>query len=249
MEQTPKDKKVLQAGETNPGEEKAESLKMVEVVNLLQGNLVRTTRLMWCQLFFIGALLVFLFVTYFSLLGKVPSASDVAVLGQKSLEKPSHTAEIITSLPVHQNQQQGQPVQQPVKPTDISERKEIQYVLDQIRKAQMDKDINLFLQAYSPTYPNLAEKKEDLLRSWQKYNYLDVNFNINNIQKKNAHTLIAEVACDITLEDIHSRKRSNLMKDYIINFSDNSGKRLIQEVSPDNKRNGGGRLELKGKML
>jgi hypothetical protein len=242
MEQTPEDKKVLQSEGTTPGDEKAESLKMVEVVNLLQGNLVRTTRLMWGQLFFIGALIVFIFIAYFSVLSKIPSASNVAALGPKSLAKPSPTA-VIAGAP-----QVPQP-EPAVRSTDIPERKEVQLILDQVRRAQLVKDINLFLQAYSPTYPNLAEKKEDLLKSWQKYNYLDMNFIIENIQKKNAHTLVAEVACDITLEDIHSKKRSNLMKDYIINFSDVSGKRLIQEVTQDKKKDEGGSPGLTGKML
>jgi hypothetical protein len=249
MEQTPEDKKVLHADNPTPEDQKAESLTMVEVVNLLQGNLVRTTRLMWCQLFFIGALIVLLFVAYFSLLGKIPSTRNVAALGPKPLEKPPPISETIPTPQVHQTQQQVLPAQQSAKPADVSERKELQSVLDQVRKAQMEKDINLFLQAYSPTYPNLPEKKEDLLRSWQKYNYLDMNFNIGNIQKKNAHTIIAEVACDITLEDIHSKKKSNLTKDYIINFSDISGKTLIQEVTQDKKRSGDGSSGSKGKML
>jgi hypothetical protein len=242
MEQTTEDKKNLHAGGTTSGDEKAESLKMVEVVNLLQGNLVRTTRLMWGQFFFIGALLAFLFIIYFSLFSKIPSASNVAALDQKSSAKPSPTS-VIAGAPL---------VPQPepaVRSTDIPERKEVQSILDQVRKAQLAKDINLFLQAYSPTYPNLAEKKEGLLKSWQKYNYLDMNFIIENIQKQNTHTLIAEVACDITFEDIHSKKRSNLMKDYIINFSNVSGKRLIQEVTQDKKKDEGGSPGLKNKML
>jgi hypothetical protein len=249
MEQTPEDKKVLHAEGTTSADEKGESLKMVEVVNLLQNNLVRTTRFMWGQLFFIGALIVLLFVIFFSLLGKIPSASNVAALGQKSLERPSPTAEIIPPPQVHQTQQQIKPVQQSVQPPIIPERKEVQSILDQVRRAQLEKNINLFLQAYSPTYPNLTEKKESLLKSWQKYNYLDMNFIIGNIQKKNAHTLVAEVACDITLEDVHSKKRSNLMKDYIINFSTVSGKSLIQEVTQDKRKDASGDLVLKGKML
>jgi hypothetical protein len=242
MEPTPEDKEFLQAGGTTPEGDKAESVKMVEVLNLLHCNLVNTTRLMWVQFFFIGALVIFLFITYFSLLSKIPSASDVAALGPKSLAKPLPTSENTISPQVPQTEKsEGL--------TDILEREEVRGVLDQVRKAQLAKDINLFLQAYSPTYPNLAEKKASLLRSWQKYNYLDMNFNIENIQKKNAHTIIAEVACDISLEDIHSKKRGNLMKDYIINFSNVSGKSLIQEVTKGKKSNRGGRSGLNDRML
>jgi hypothetical protein len=242
MEQTQEEKEFLHADKPIPEDEEAESLKMVEVVNLLQGNLVRTTRFMWGQFFFIGALLVLLVIICFSLLSKIPSAGKVAAAGQKSLEKPAPAA-VITSTP------RAAKIEPAVRSTDIPERKEVQSILDQIRKAQLEKNINLFLQVYSPTYPNLAEKKESLLRSWQKYTYLDMNFTIGNIQKKNAQTLIAEVACNITLEDIHSKMRSNLVKDYLINFSNVDGKRLIQEVTQDKKRNGSDSLGSKGKML
>ena len=242
MEQIPEDKEFMQPDGTTPEDDKAELVKMVEVVNLLQGNLVKTTRLMWFQFFFIGALVIFLFITYFSLLSKIPSASNVAAMGPKSLEKPLPTSEITISPRVPQTPKSE-------RSTDILEREEVRGVLDQVRKAQLEKDINLFLQAYSPTYPSLVEKKESLLKSWKKYNYIDMDFNIENIQKKNAHTIIAEVACDITLEDIHSRKRSNLMKDYLIYFSNVSGKRLIQEVTQRKKGNKGGCLGFNDRML
>ncbi len=231
MEQTPEDKDFLSAGRPTPEDDKAQSMKMLEVVNLLQGNLVRTTRLMWCQLFFIGALILFLCITYFSLLGKIPSASNVAAPVQTTLEKPSPNAEMVVSPKVPQTQQ----AQPSVKPNDNQERGEVQGLLDQVRKAQLEKDINLFLQAYSPTYPNLAEKRESLLKSWQRYNYFDMNFNIENLQKKSPHTLVAEVACDITLEDIHSKKKSNLLNDYNIYFSNLSGKWLIQGLTEGKK--------------
>jgi hypothetical protein len=235
MEQTSENKELLQA-------DKAESMKMVEVVNILQGNLGKTLRLMWCQLFFIGALILFLFITYFSLLSKIPSAGNAVAIGPKIFQKTLPTSKPTVAPQVHQTQPSA-------KPTDISERQEVQGILDQIRKAQMEKDINLFLKVYSPTFPNLAEKKKSLLKSWQKYNYLDMNFNIANIQKKNAHTISAEVACDITLEDIQSKKKDNVMKNYIINFSDVSGKRLIQEVTQERKGNKGGNSGANDRML
>jgi hypothetical protein len=235
MEQTPENKEMLQA-------DKADSMKMVEVVNILQGNLGKTLRLMWCQLFFIGALIFFLFITYFSLLSKIPSAGTTVALHPKSLEKPLSASEPAGAPQVHQ-------IQPAARPTEISEREEVQGLLDQVRKAQMDKDINLFLKAYSPTYPNLDEKKKSLLKSWQKYNYLDVTFNIGNIQKKNPHTISAEVACDITLEDVQSKKKDNVMKDYIINFSNVSGKRLIQEVTQEKKSNKNVRSGANDRML
>ena len=57
-----------------------------------------------------------------------------------------------------------------------------------------------------------------------------MNFYVENIQKLNAHTIMARVAWDIRLVNVHSKKKSNLLKDYTIHFSDVSGKWLIQEL-------------------
>ena len=123
-------------------------------------------------------------------------------------------------------------VPEPRPSSDIlAERQAIQGILDQLRQAQLKKDVNLFFDAYSPTFPNLAEKKAGILKTWQKFTYLDLNFNLANVQKKDAHTIMAEVACDLTLEDILSRKQSNLSNDYNIYFSNATGKWLIQGLT------------------
>jgi hypothetical protein len=242
MKKTPKDKDSLRAKKETTTVDKTESLKLVEVVTFLQDNLVKTKRLMWCQVVFTGALAIVFFITYFLLLSKSPSTSNVAAPDQKFTGKLLSTSENTIASNVSQ-------AQQPIRSINIPEWEEVQGLLDQVRKAQLEKDINLFLGAYSPSFLNLSEKKENLLKSWQKYNYLDMDFNIENIQKKNAHTIIAKVVWDITLEEVHSKKRVNLVKDYIINFSDVSGKRQIQEVTEGKKSTRGSRSALNQRLL
>lgn len=232
MQPASEDKEFLEADGTTPEDKTVKSPKMVEVVHLLQANLVKTTRLMWCQLFFIGALLILLFIAYSPLIAKLTSGGDTAATSPKFLAKPLPMAETASQSNVP-------PTQQSVKPSVIPEWQEVQGTLDQLRRAQLAKDINLFLHAYSSTFPNLAEKKASLLKSWQKYNYLVMNFNIENIHKRDDQTIIAEVAWDITLEEVHTKKRVTLMKDYIINFSNVSGKPLIEEVTQEKRGNKG----------
>jgi hypothetical protein len=242
MKKTPKDKDFSRAEKKTTTIDKTESLKLVEVVTFLQDNLVRTKRLMWCQVVFTGALAIVFFITYFLLLSKPPSTSNVAVPDQKFTGRLLSTSDTIIASNAPQTQQ-------PTRSINIPEWEEVQGLLNQVRKAQLEKDINLFLSAYSPNFPNLPEKKESLLRTWQKYTYLDMDFNIENIQKKSAHTIIAKVVWDITLEEVHSKKKVNLVKDYIINFSDVSGKRQIQEVTEGKKSTRGSRSGLNQRLL
>ena len=195
---------------------------MVKVSNCLHDNLVKAMRLMWRPFLFIWAVLILLFITYFFVLSK-PSVTKVAAPESKSLEKPGQTSEIIARLQVS-------PTQQTIKSSPIPEWEEVTGILEQIRKAQLKKDINLFINAYSSSFPNIDKKKENILKTWRQYDYLNMHFNVESIQKPNTHTIIARVAWDITLVDVRSKKKSNLLKDYTIHFSDVSGKWFIQEL-------------------
>jgi len=217
-----------------------ESLQMREVVALLQHGLVNGRKLMWLQLFFTAALMIVLQAVLFLVLAKTPFTGNVAAPDHKVAEKIMPAPEATVPANIHENQPST---------AILGEWQEIQGILEQLRKAQLEKDIDLFFNAYSSTFPNLSEKKESLLKSWQKYNYLDMNFNIENIQKKDANTILVEVTCDITLEDVRSKKKSNLSNDYNIYFSNASGKWLIQGLIEGKKATRGSRLGANKKLL
>ena len=197
-----------------------------EVVNLLQHGLEKGLKLMWFQLFFSVALMMVFLAALILVLARIPSTGNIAAPDSKVAEKnvPAPEAALPATVP------------EPLPSTAVlTERQEIQGILDQLRKAQLAKDIDLFFNAYSPTFPHLAEKREGLLKTWQKYNYLDMNFNLENIKEKDAHTIVAEVACDLTLEDVRSKKKSHLLNNYNIYFSNVSGKWLIQGLTGGGK--------------
>lgn len=216
-------------GTNSPSTEKSttaasmnETLQMREVVSFLQHGLTKGLKLMWFQLLFSVAVLMVFLAVLIVVLARMPSASNIAAPDSKVAEKtlPAPEAALPANIPAT-----------PPATAVLTERQEIQAILDQLRKAQLAKDLNLFFDAYSPTFPNLAEKKAGVLKTWQKYNYLDLNFNLAGIQKKDPHTIVAEVTSDITLEDILSKKKSNLLNNYNISFSNISGKWLIQGLT------------------
>jgi hypothetical protein len=200
-----------------------ETEEMVNVSNRLYDDLVRALRLMRRQLLFFSAALILLFTAYFFVPFKLALISMVAAPDSKSLETSGQASGIIAHSQVT-------PTQQSIKSIPIPEWEEITDILKQIRQAQLNKDINLFLNAYSPSFPNIDKKKEIILKTWHQHNYLDMHFHVEDIQKPNANTIIARVAWDITIVDVRSKKKSNLLKDYTIYFSDVSGKWLIQEL-------------------
>lgn len=225
MESIQKDQEFLQAAQETLA---AETQEMVQVSNRLHDNIVKAMRLMWRQLYFIWGLVIVLLVAYFLVLHNASSPGHVAASVEKTAEKAVPPAQILVAPA-------GPPAPQATKPIPIPEWEEVNGILEQVRKAQIKKNIAQFLQAYAPTFPHLDQKKESILKTWQKFDYLDMHFAIQNIQKPDAKTIIAKVAWDITLEDVSSKKKSTMKRDYTVYFSYISGKWLIQNLIPAEK--------------
>jgi len=104
--------------------------------------------------------------------------------------------------------------------------------LDQIRQAQLSKDIQLFLGAYSPSFPNLAHKREVTLNIWKKYDYLASQFQVREIVPQSDSLISAKVTWDIKARDRKTGEMKNISKSYQVSFAKESGKWLIQNLRP-----------------
>jgi hypothetical protein len=220
MENIQQEKEFLQ---TTQAALKAETEEIAQVSTRMNDNLVKAVRLMWRQLFVIWVVVIVLVISYVFILHRTPSTKEGVIPTQKALEKPSVNPKATVSS-------YASPSQQSSIPTPMPEAEHLLPVLEQVREAQLKKDITLFLQAYSPTFPDLTDKKAKILRTWQKYDYLNMQCTLKNIQRKKEHTIIAEVVWDITLQDIRTKEKRTLKKDYAVHFSNSSGKWLIQEL-------------------
>jgi hypothetical protein len=201
----------------------AETEEMYQVSNRLNDNLVKAFRLMWRQLFFIWAVVIVLGVSFFFGLrtSSLPGYVDTQAL--TTLEQPPLNLPL-DALP------QGSPPQTSRESKTMLEGEKVREILEQIRQAQLTKDINLFLKAYAPSFPNLNQKKGSVLKTWQQYDYLDLRFQVENIHQKDAHTIVARVTWDITLREVRSRKKRTVVKNFTVHFSNSSGKWLLQEL-------------------
>ena len=220
METIQQEKEFLQ---TTQAALKAETEEIAQVSTRMNDNLVKAVRLMWRQLFVIWVVVIVLVISYVFILHRTSSTKEGVIPTPKALEKPSVNPKATVSSHASSSQQSS-------IPTPMPEGEHLLAVLEQVREAQLKKDITLFLQAYSPTFPDLTDKKAKILRTWQKYDYLNMQCTLKNIQRKNEHAIIAEVVWDITLQDIRTKEKRSLKKDYEVHFSNSSGKWLIQEL-------------------
>ena len=225
MDQLQKDQAFLQAAQATL---EAETEEMVQVSHRLHDNLVKAMRLMWRQLLFIWAVVIILFVSYFFILSKPSPAVKLADTSASPVQASNQNVGDAPACQVP-------PMQESRQKSVIPEWGAVMGIIEQIRTAQLTKDINLFLNAYSPTFSNIDKKKASMLKIWHQYDYVDMKFHVDHIAKPNDHLIIAKVSWDITIEDVHLKKKSNLVRDYTILFSDTSGKWLIQELVQGDK--------------
>ncbi len=212
MEQTKESLKIARAAL------EAETHEVVQVSKRLNENLGEAVRRIWRQLLFIWAVVILLAITFLLILGHTPTAINLA----NNPSAPFATA------------RSPQPSQLPSKALDtfpaIPEREGLLKVLNQIREAQYKKDIHLFMNAYSPTFPDLGQKRELTVNIWRRYDYIDLQFHVSGVQQQDASTILGKVTWDIKARDRKTDEIKTLSKSYQVHFSKESGEWLIQKL-------------------
>jgi ketosteroid isomerase-like protein len=64
--------------------------------------------------------------------------------------------------------------------TEIQEIRNIETLLENIRQANLKKDIDLFLSCYASNFKDREGKKKATLSFWTKFDYLDLSYDLKN---------------------------------------------------------------------
>ncbi len=213
MEQTKKSvKSALAALET-------ETREVVQASKRLNENLVEAVKRTWRQLLLIWVVVIALAVSYFLLLSRGPLGLNVATVPPDAASK-SETAN--------------------ASPGDtfpaIPEKDELTVVLNQLREAQYKKDIDRFLQAYAPDFPELQRKRELTLSIWRRYDYLNLQYHVTDIRRLDENAIAGAVTWEIKALDRKTDTVRSLSKTYRVEFTKASGQWLIQKLDAADDR-------------
>jgi len=58
---------------------------------------------------------------------------------------------------------------------------QIQVLFNTLREAQLKKDLTLFLSCYSPSYPGLAEKRQQTQKAWEEYSFTNMFYFLDEV--------------------------------------------------------------------
>ncbi len=123
------------------------------------------------------------------------------------------------------------PAPAPAAATDL--KVQLQNVLSTLREAQLHKNIVQFMSVYSLTYPALKDKRANILKSWEYYDYTNLVFTVDKIQPIDPDNVLAWVTWYIDTRNRRTQELSSSTQTYQVRFAKEMGKwriRSLEEV-------------------
>ena len=179
--------------------------------------------------FVLGAVIVLIgLVTWFFMQG-TPS-SPPSLTGGKAAE---------VQVPHSQTQPvKDLPVPSPTAPEVQAEstaplESQLAQVLAGIREANQKKDLSQLLSHYSPNFPQLQQRVQQISKAWKIYDYPKMDFKITEIKLLANKMAQARVTWNVETQNITTLKNKTIVKTYVIKFSKESSQWRIISLQPE----------------
>jgi hypothetical protein len=97
-------------------------------------------------------------------------------------------------------------------------KQQVQGLLALMREAHLKKDINQYLSCYSPAFPDLERKRQDTLRAWENFDFINAFFTIDNFQPLDGDTVNATVTWNLDTKNKRTQKSVSAQQTYRVQF-------------------------------
>lgn len=115
-------------------------------------------------------------------------------------------------------------------PTTEVLKKELEELLQNMREAQLKKDIEQYLNNYSPNFPALDKKRQAIAKNWELYDYLDLEYKIDEVKLLITGNASALVTWKIKYQIPESNEIKFITQKFNITLSNESGKWRINKL-------------------
>jgi hypothetical protein len=106
-------------------------------------------------------------------------------------------------------------------------------VLAEIREANQKKDLSQLLSHYSPNFPQLQQRVQQISKAWKIYDYPKMDFKITEIKLLANKTAQARVTWNVETQNITTLKNKTIVKAYVIKFGKESSQWRIISLQPE----------------
>jgi hypothetical protein len=126
----------------------------------------------------------------------------------------------------------GRPPLAPQAPGDATAqlKSRLAQVLAGVKEANQKKDLPQLLSHYSPNFPKLQQRVQQISKTWKIYDYPKMDFEITQVKRLDDQTAVARVTWDLEAHPINALKNKHLSKTYLIRFARESGQWRIKAV-------------------
>ncbi len=118
----------------------------------------------------------------------------------------------------------------PTPPAPEAVRRELDAVLANLRRAQLRGDIEQYMQAYSPAFPEMERKRQRTLQVWRAYDYLNLSYRINAVQPLSEDKALAVVTWNLSTRKKANRQTQSQRQTFRVWFAREPGGWRITKV-------------------
>jgi ketosteroid isomerase-like protein/RNA polymerase subunit RPABC4/transcription elongation factor Spt4 len=136
-----------------------------------------------------------------------------------------------TSTPTDRTPPVAEPQEKVLSPSEAWEVEKIKELLEKIRRANLRKDIDLFMSCYSTDFKDRETRERTTLKYWDNFNYLDLSYDIKSHSiSGDAAKARVEWSIRIAPRSGGKTQESKTLLDVVLKKEDNDWK--IKEVIP-----------------
>jgi len=103
-------------------------------------------------------------------------------------------------------------------------------LLNQLRDAQLKKDIFRYSQAFSPAFPDFDKRRQKTLAVWDAFDYSSLDFELAEIQLLDPDHALAQVTWNINIQQKKTQTAKSESQTYKVWFSKDGGQWRISNL-------------------
>jgi len=179
--------------------------------------------------FVLGAVIVLIgLVTWFFMKGTPSSPPSLTGGKAAEVQVPHRQTQPVKDLPVPSPAAPEVPAES-TAPLES----QLAQVIAGIREANQKKDLSQLLSHYSPNFPQLQQRVQQISKAWKIYDYPKMDFKITGIKLLANKTAQARVTWNVETQNITTLKNKTIVKTYVIKFSKESSQWRIISLQPE----------------
>lgn len=109
-------------------------------------------------------------------------------------------------------------------------KKQLEELLQNMREAQLKKDLDRYMEFYSRNFPDLDKKRQTTMKNWDLYNYLDLEFKLDEVKLLITGNALAQVTWNIKYQNADSDESKKFTQTFKVWFSNETNTWRIDKL-------------------